>query len=66
MCIFFEQSNMSVEMGSNDGRVTSGGETVAAVDEVDGRPHLVVADITRDEAWLAVPESAGVELDAWA
>jgi hypothetical protein len=57
---------MSVEARSNDGRAVRGGETVAAVDEVDGRPHLVVADITRDEAWLAVPESAGVELDAWA
>jgi hypothetical protein len=57
---------MSVEMGSSDGRVTSGGETVAAVDEVDGRPHLVVADISRDDAWLAVPEPAGVDLDEWA
>lgn len=57
---------MSVEMGSNDGRVRHSGETVAAVDEMDGRPHLVVADISRDDAWIAVPESAGVELDAWA
>ncbi|MEF8852635.1 MAG: hypothetical protein V5A44_10075 [Haloarculaceae archaeon] len=57
---------MSAELGSGDGRATGGGETVAAVDELDGRRHLVVADITRDDAWIAVPEPAAVELDAWA
>lgn len=56
---------MGVEIGSSDGRA-GGGETVAAVDEVDGRPHFVVADITRDDAWVAVTEPAAVELDAWA
>jgi len=61
-----EQPNMSVEAGSSDGRVTGGGETVAAVDEVNGQPHLVVADVTRDDAWVAVTEPAAVELDAWA
>jgi hypothetical protein len=60
MCIFDEQANMSVEMGSNDGRSASGGETVAAVDRIDGRPHLVVADISCDDAWMAVTESEAV------
>jgi len=54
---------MSVEMGSNDGRSVSGGETVAAVDEIDGQPHLVVADISRDDAWIAVDESVAVSVE---
>jgi hypothetical protein len=56
---------MSVEMESNDGRSVSGGETVAAVDEIDGQSHLVVADISRDDAWVAVAESAAVPADEW-
>jgi len=65
MCIFDEQTNMSVEMRSNDGRSVPGGETVAAVDEIDGRPHLVVADISRDDAWIAVTESAAAPVEEW-
>jgi hypothetical protein len=54
---------MSVEMGSRDGRSITDRETVAAVDEIDGQPHLVVADVTRDDAWIAIPERAAVALD---
>ena len=56
---------MSAGARSDDGRVVSDGETVAAVDEVGGQPHLVVADITRDDAWLAVDEPEAVSLDEW-
>jgi hypothetical protein len=56
---------MRGELGSNDGRSASGSETVAAVDEIDGRSHLVVADISRDGAWIAVPESATVPVEEW-
>jgi len=63
MCIFDEQTNMRVGMESNDGRSASSGETVAAVDEIDGQPHLVVADISRDDAWLAVDEPIAVSLE---
>jgi MinD superfamily P-loop ATPase len=56
---------MSVEIGSNDGRSVSGGETVAAIDEIDGRPHLVVADISRDDAWIAVSESTALAVEDW-
>ncbi|PSP69052.1 hypothetical protein BRC70_07270 [Halobacteriales archaeon QH_6_68_27] len=35
-------------------------------DELDGRPHLVVADVSRDEAWAAVEEPAAVALEEWA
>jgi len=51
---------MSVEMEVSDGRSRSERETVAAVDEIDGQPHLVVADISRDDAWIAMPESEAV------
>lgn len=57
---------MSVEIGSDGGRSGTGGETLAAVDELDGRPHLVVADVSRDEAWAAVEEPAAVALEEWA
>ena len=56
---------MSVEMGPKSGH-SADDETVAAVDEINGRPHLVVADRTRDDAWLAIPESEAVALDDWA
>ena len=57
---------MSVETGSGGNGVGTGRETVAAVDEIDGRPHLVVADIARDDAWIAVTEPGGLALDEWA
>lgn len=53
---------MSVEIGPETGQ-TRDGDTVAAVDEIDGRPHLVVADRTREGAWIAVPERTAVALD---
>jgi hypothetical protein len=57
---------MSVEMGPDGGRSETGGETLAAVDELDGRPHLVVADVSREEAWAAVEKRAAVALEDWA
>jgi hypothetical protein len=66
---------MSVEIGSDDGRAgiardgdapdRSGPETVAAVDEIDGQPHLVVAEAERDGAWVAIVESGAVAVDDW-
>jgi hypothetical protein len=57
---------MSVEMGPDGGRSETDGETLAAVDELDGRPHLVVADVSREEAWAAVEKRAAVALEDWA
>lgn len=57
---------MTVGPRSGEDRTTGSRETVAAVDEVDGRPCLVVADIARDGAWVAVAQPAALELDAWA
>jgi len=47
------------------GRERTDRETVAAVDEIDGRPHLVVADVERDDAWVAVTEDAAVPVADW-
>jgi len=40
-------------------------QTVAATDEIDGESHLVVADITRDDAWLAIEETAATSIQKW-
>lgn len=41
------------------------GDVVAAVDEIDETPHLVIADIARDESWLAMAETDAASLDNW-
>jgi len=38
-------------------------DVVAAVDEIDGRPHLVIADIARDDAWIAMAEAGAVAVE---
>ncbi|MEF8785667.1 MAG: hypothetical protein V5A45_07005 [Haloarculaceae archaeon] len=40
-------------------------DVVSAVDTIDGGRHLVVADITRDDAWLAMDSARTVSLDEW-
>lgn len=40
-------------------------DVVAAVDEIDGQPHLVIADIARDDVWLSMAERDAVSLEAW-
>lgn len=45
-------------IGESDGHLDSGEETVvSAVDAIDGRDHLVIADVSQDDAWIAVPET---------
>lgn len=56
---------MSVGTRPSDGTGAGDEQTVAAVDDIDGRPHLVVADVTREDAWVAVTEPAAVSLDEW-
>lgn len=45
------------------GRQGGSSDVVAAVDDIDGRPHLVIADIARDDAWIAMAESRTVAVD---
>jgi len=40
-------------------------DVVSAVDTIDGGRHLVVADITRDDAWLAMDSARTESLDEW-
>jgi len=54
-------SNTQTSMHHNaetDGHPDSERRTLmSAVDAIDGRDHLVIADVSRDDAWIAVPES---------
>jgi hypothetical protein len=40
-------------------------EVVSAVDTIDSADHLVVADITRDDAWIAMATGETVSKDDW-
>jgi hypothetical protein len=37
-------------------------EVQAAVDEIDGCPHVVIADITCDDAWIAMADDDAATL----
>lgn len=40
-------------------------DVVSAVDTIDSADHLVVANITRDDAWLAMGMDRAVSTDEW-
>ena len=40
-------------------------EVVSAVDTIDRADHLVVADITRDDAWIAMTTTETVSEHDW-
>lgn len=40
-------------------------EVMAAVEEDDSQSRYVIADITRDEAWVTAPMAATRDLEAW-
>jgi hypothetical protein len=40
-------------------------DVVSAVDTIDSADHLVVANITRDDAWLAMGMDGAVSTDEW-
>lgn len=56
---------MTLEAGSVGSESAADGDVVAAIDEIDGQPHLVIADIARDDVWLSMTERDAVSLDAW-
>lgn len=41
------------------------GEIMAAIDRSEEMAQYVIADLSRDEAWLAIPEKAACPLPAW-
>ncbi|MGQ3410770.1 DUF7556 family protein [Natrinema sp. LN54] len=54
---------MMPEAESTGSRSNEAGDVVAAVDEIDGSPHLVVANIARDDSWIAMSEADAVSLE---
>ncbi|MFA9426725.1 hypothetical protein [Natronorubrum sp. A-ect3] len=56
---------MTLEAESVGSQPDNDGTVVTAIDEIDGRSHLVIADITRDDVWLSIPERAAVSLETW-
>lgn len=43
-----------------------GRQILGAYDDLDGEPVFVVADVTRDEAWVAVAEEESLDVESWA
>ncbi|ELY43388.1 DUF7556 family protein [Natronorubrum sulfidifaciens] len=56
---------MTLEGESVGSQSEADSSVVAAIDEIDGRSHLVIADITRDDVWLSMPERNAVSLEMW-
>jgi hypothetical protein len=42
-----------------------GTDVMASLDDDGPESRLVIADITRDEAWVSVTEAAATPLSAW-
>ena len=56
---------MTLEAESVGTESAADGDIVAAIDEIDGQSHLVIADIGRDDVWLSMTERDAVSLDEW-
>ncbi|WP_222918079.1 hypothetical protein [Natrinema sp. SYSU A 869] len=51
---------MAPEATSVGREVDGSSDVVAAIDEIDGRSHFVIADIAQDDAWIAMSEAGAV------
>lgn len=40
-------------------------EVMGAFDAIGGTPAFVIADITREDVWLAVPAAETLDLEDW-
>ncbi|WP_165872120.1 DUF7556 family protein [Natrarchaeobius halalkaliphilus] len=56
---------MAPHSESIERRAESTHDVTAAVDEIEGRRHLVIADLSRDGVWLAMAESETASLEDW-
>ena len=45
--------------------LTEEDDVMAAVDRAESVPRYVIADVSVDDAWLAVPDAEAVDLVAW-
>ncbi len=50
---------------SDGAEAAFGPELMAAYDEVGGRDAFVIAEIDRDEAWIAAPAGNEVDVEEW-
>lgn len=41
------------------------GTVMASIDEGGHDTHLVIADVSRDGAWVSIPTDEAVDLEAW-
>ncbi|WP_170972387.1 DUF7556 family protein [Natronorubrum halophilum] len=56
---------MTLEAESIGSQPVDDSDVVAAIDEIDGRSQLVIADIARDDVWLSMAERDAVSLETW-
>ncbi|QLG48534.1 DUF7556 family protein [Natrinema halophilum] len=56
---------MAPEAKSAGRPLEASSDVVAAIDEIDGRSHLVIADIARDDAWIAMSTPGTVALNEY-
>lgn len=40
-------------------------EVMASVDTSARRPKLIIADVSREDAWISVPEAESASLEEW-
>ena len=45
--------------------VTGGADVMAAVDRLGNVPTYVIADVSVDDAWVAMPTAEALDLAAW-
>jgi hypothetical protein len=56
---------MRAESHSANASQESDREVRTAVDTIDGRPHVVVADLNEDGAWIAIDKAEAATLPEW-
>ncbi|WP_254538407.1 DUF7556 family protein [Halomarina litorea] len=44
---------------------TTDGEVMAALDNAGPTTQFIIADVTRDDAWLSITASETLDLDEW-
>lgn len=40
-------------------------EVMASVDDDDGRERLIIADVSRDGAWISAPTETAIAVSEW-
>jgi hypothetical protein len=43
----------------------NGSDVMSAVDTIDSAAHLVIADVSRDDTWLAMDTGSAVSIQDW-